>query len=226
MIHSEEDRRWLKGTDIILCPTGGGHVDVDRIRNAHQHDLEIVLPYLLIAPIWLNTSPLFPLARMILPAFAIVSISYTLLHMRIVNVHRYCKIVLSTLELCILIYMSVTSLIHYAWFVKIYILRIYILRNTFLYYISNLFTVYKWKIMICYEWKMLNKEMKINTVYVKNLLTSTNSYIIFIFPMICAYSICVKNIRLRVQYIYNNILWWQEINLVNKIIIGFFNQSF
>lgn len=68
--------------------------------------------------------------------------------------------------------------------------------------------------------------MKINTVYVKNLLSSTNSYIIFIFPMICAYSICVKNIRLRVQYIYNNILWWQEINLVNKIIIGFFNQSF
>ena len=114
MIHSEEDRRWLKGTDIILCPTGGGHVDVDRIRNAHQHDLEIVLPYLLIAPIWLNTSPLFPLARMILPAFAIVSISYTLLHMRIVNAHRYCKILLSTLELCILIYMSVTCLIHYA----------------------------------------------------------------------------------------------------------------
>lgn len=167
MIHSEEDRRWLKGTDIILCPTGGGHVDVDRIRNAHQHDLEIVLPYLLIAPIWLNTSPLFPLARMILPAFAIVSISYTLLHMRIVNVHRYCKIVLSTLELCILIYMSVTSLIHYAWFVKIYILRIYILRNTFLYYITySPFTnkklwfvmnekcwIKRWK-LILYMWKI------------------------------------------------------------------------
>lgn len=162
MIHSEEDRRWLKGTDIILCPTGGGHVDVDRIRNAHQHDLEIVVPYLLIAPIWLNTSPLFPLARMILPAFATVSISYTLLHMRIVNVHRYCKIVLSALELCLLIYMSVTSLIHYAWFVKIYTLR-----NTFSYYISKLSILYKWKAMIYWLWikKMLNEEVKI---YMKN----------------------------------------------------------
>ncbi|CAL7945887.1 unnamed protein product [Xylocopa violacea] len=114
VIHSEEDRVWLTGPGIILCPTGGGHEDVDRIRSAHRHDLETVLPYLLITPIWLSTSPLFPLARIIPPCFAIVSISYTLLHMKIVDGHRYCKTALSALELCILIYMSAAAAFHYA----------------------------------------------------------------------------------------------------------------
>ncbi|OAD59455.1 hypothetical protein WN48_09093, partial [Eufriesea mexicana] len=114
VIHSEEDRMWLKGSDIILCPTAGGHEDVDRIRSAHQHDLETVLPYLLITPIWLSTSPLFPLARMILPGFAVVSILYTLVHTKIVNAHGYCKTILSTFQLCVIIYMSVVSILYYA----------------------------------------------------------------------------------------------------------------
>lgn len=114
VIHSEEDRMWLASTDIILCPTGGGHEDVVRIRNAHQHDLGIVIPYLLIAPIWLTTSPLFPMARLILPAFAVVSILRTLLHIKFVDLHRYCITILSISELCILIYMSVVSAFYYA----------------------------------------------------------------------------------------------------------------
>ncbi|XP_043518204.1 uncharacterized protein LOC122532997 [Frieseomelitta varia] len=114
VIHSEEDKIWLEGSDVILCPTGGGHEDVDRIRSAHQYDLATVLPYLLITPIWLTTSPLFPLVRMILPGFAIISISHTLLQMKIVNVHRYCGTILSLSELCILIYMSAVSAFYYA----------------------------------------------------------------------------------------------------------------
>lgn len=114
VIHSEEDKIWLEGSDVILCATEGGHEDVDRIRSAHQYDLATVLPYLLITPIWLTTSPLFPVVRMILPGFAVVSISHTLLQMRIVNVHRYCRTILSLLELCILIYMSAVSAFHYA----------------------------------------------------------------------------------------------------------------
>ncbi|XP_012238793.1 uncharacterized protein LOC100742467 [Bombus impatiens] len=114
VIHSEEDKMWLASTDIILCPTGGGHEDVVRIRNAHQHDLGIVIPYLLIAPIWLTTSPLFPMARLILPAFAVVSILRTLLHIKFVDLHRYCITILSISELCILIYMSVVSAFYYA----------------------------------------------------------------------------------------------------------------
>ncbi|CAK9800320.1 hypothetical protein ANTPLA_LOCUS2378 [Anthophora plagiata] len=114
VIHSEEDRMWLKGPDVILCPNGGGHEDVDRIRSAHRHDLETVLPYLLITPIWLSTSPLFPVARAILPSFAIVSVSYTILHMKIVNLHDYCKTILSVLQYSVLIYMSAVSVVHYA----------------------------------------------------------------------------------------------------------------
>ncbi|KZC04136.1 PREDICTED: uncharacterized protein LOC107185802 [Dufourea novaeangliae] len=113
VIHSEVDRMWMKGPNIILCPTGGGHEDVDRIRSAHQHDLGTVLPYLLIAPIWLCTSPVFPVARTILPCFAIVSILYTLVHMEIVSLPRYCKTILSASELCILISMSGMSVLHY-----------------------------------------------------------------------------------------------------------------
>ena len=114
VIHSEEDRMWMKGPNVILCHTGGGHEDVDRIRSAHRHDLETLLPYLLIMPIWLYTSPSFPLARTILPCFAIVSILYTLLHMRIVNPHRYCKTILSALEFCTLASVSAMSVHHYA----------------------------------------------------------------------------------------------------------------
>ncbi|XP_017883226.1 prostaglandin E synthase-like [Ceratina calcarata] len=114
VIHSEEDRMWFNGPDVILCPTGGGHEDVDRIRSAHRHDLETVLTYLLITPIWLSTSPSFPLARLILPCFAIVSVSRTLLHMKTVNLHRSCKTILSALEYSILIYMSVEAALHYA----------------------------------------------------------------------------------------------------------------
>ncbi|XP_076632285.1 prostaglandin E synthase [Colletes latitarsis] len=119
VIHSEEDRMWMKGPDIIFCPTGGGHEDVDRIRSAHRHDLGTVLPFLLIAPIWLSASPLYPVARSILPCFATVNVSYTLVHMEIVNVHRHCKMILSAVELCILICMSAMSVLHYAnalWF--------------------------------------------------------------------------------------------------------------
>lgn len=105
---------WLSGPDVILCPSGGGHEDVDRIRSAHRHDLETVLTYLLITPIWLSTSPSFPVARLIPPCFAIVSISRTLLHVKIVDLHRYCKTILSAVEFSILVYMSVESALHYA----------------------------------------------------------------------------------------------------------------
>ncbi|XP_076221195.1 uncharacterized protein LOC143174276 [Nomia melanderi] len=111
VIHSEEDRMWMKGPNIILCPTGGGHEDVDRIRSAHQHDLGTVLAYLLITPIWLCMSPLFPVARMILPCFAIVNILYTLAHMEIGGRHRYCKTILSAFELCILIFVSAMTML-------------------------------------------------------------------------------------------------------------------
>ncbi|XP_053974343.1 prostaglandin E synthase-like [Hylaeus volcanicus] len=114
VIHSEEDRVWMKGPDVILCPTGGGHEEVDRIRSAHRHDLETVLPFLLIAPIWLCTSPLFPVARSILSCFAFVSVLYTLMHMKIVNAPRKWKTIFSAVELCILIYMSSVSVLHYA----------------------------------------------------------------------------------------------------------------
>ena len=118
VIHSEEDKIWFEGSDIILCPTGDGHKDVKRIRSVHQYNLVTVLSYLLITPIWLTTSPLFPVARMILPGFAIVNISHTLLQMKIVNVHRYWRAIVTAIlplsELCTLIYMSAVSAFYYA----------------------------------------------------------------------------------------------------------------
>lgn len=104
----------MKGPNPILCPTGGGHEDLDRIRSAHRHDLETVLPYLLITPIWLNTSPMCPVAKTIPRCFAILSVSYTLMHMEIVNVPRYCKTILFALEACILIFMSAVCALYYS----------------------------------------------------------------------------------------------------------------
>lgn len=52
VIHSEEDKQWMEGSDIILNPSGGGHPEVDRIRSAHHSNLEATLLFTIIFPLW------------------------------------------------------------------------------------------------------------------------------------------------------------------------------
>ncbi|KAK2582155.1 hypothetical protein KPH14_004514 [Odynerus spinipes] len=83
VIHSEEDSIWMKGGHVILCPSGGGHPAVDRIRSAHYNDLAIVLPYLLIVPIWLTTLPSFLTARTLMLCFATSNVLSTLMQLEV-----------------------------------------------------------------------------------------------------------------------------------------------
>ncbi|XP_066583006.1 prostaglandin E synthase-like [Prorops nasuta] len=113
VIHSEEDRMWFKGSDnITLCPSGGGDPEVDRIRSAHRVDLEIVLPYLLIAPIYLYFETNLPLARLLMPIFATTSIFYTLSHMDIIPVKAGSKTALYMIKLLVPVYMCAVCMIN------------------------------------------------------------------------------------------------------------------
>ncbi|KAK1127264.1 hypothetical protein K0M31_003808 [Melipona bicolor] len=116
VIHSEEDRVWFENSDVTLSSTGDGHVDLDRIRSMHRYDLATVLPYLLITPIWLITSPSIVAVRTILPCFTIINLSHTLLYTKptIDIKRRYCMTILSLMQFCILFYMSVVSTLYYA----------------------------------------------------------------------------------------------------------------
>ncbi|XP_043499818.1 uncharacterized protein LOC122522647 [Polistes fuscatus] len=113
VIHSEEDRMWMKGNHVILCPSGGGHPAVDRIRSAHYNDLAIVLPYLLIVPIWLDTSPSFFPARAIMLCFAISNIFSTLMHLEIVETPNICRILSQACCTSILVYICISCMARY-----------------------------------------------------------------------------------------------------------------
>ncbi|XP_047370825.1 uncharacterized protein LOC124957695 isoform X1 [Vespa velutina] len=113
VIHSEEDRIWMKGNQVIMCPNGGGHPAVDRIRSAHYNDLAIVLPYLLIVPIWLNTSPCFFSARTIMLIFAISNILSTLMHLEIIEAPNLYHIVCRICCTAILMYICLSCMVRY-----------------------------------------------------------------------------------------------------------------
>lgn len=104
VIHSEEDSIWMKGSNVILCPNGGGHPAVDRVRSAHYNDIAIVLPYLLVVPIWLNTLPSFFMARTIMLCFATSNLLSTLMHLEVLEAPDMCRIISRACSYTILAY--------------------------------------------------------------------------------------------------------------------------
>jgi len=114
VIHSEEDRMWMvKKPKIILCPTGNGHPDVTRIRSAHRKDLETILPFLLITPLWLNVETCNSTVKILIPAFSVINILYTLVYMKLIKMSALWKFYFSISLYCILTYICAIAALRY-----------------------------------------------------------------------------------------------------------------
>lgn len=118
VIHSNEDAMWMtKKADIILCPTGDGHPDVIRIRNAHRHDIETVLPFLVFTPLWLNVETCNLTVRVLIPGFALASILYTLVYMQLLRLSVLWKLSLFITLYCILTFICTIAAVKYSSFI-------------------------------------------------------------------------------------------------------------
>ncbi|XP_050461737.1 uncharacterized protein LOC126856861 [Cataglyphis hispanica] len=114
VIHSEEDRMWMKKkSNIILHPAGNGHLDVIRIRSAHRKDLETVLPFIVFTPFWLNVETCNSTVKILIPSFALISILYTLVHMQLLRMFTSWKFYLSMTLYLILTYICAIAAVRY-----------------------------------------------------------------------------------------------------------------
>ncbi|XP_012264227.2 prostaglandin E synthase-like [Athalia rosae] len=114
VIHSESDRIFVAEPGVILDPTGGGHPDIDRIRSVHRSDLEIVLPFLIITLIWLETSVPPSAVKSVLRWFTFSRICHSLFYMEIIIVHQLIKIFISVLSYALVTYVAVSCILFYA----------------------------------------------------------------------------------------------------------------
>lgn len=103
----------IKKEKIILCPTGNGHPDVVRIRSAHRKDLETVFPFLLITPLWLNVETCNSTVRILIPAFSMISIMYTVVHMKLIKLSAPWKFYLHKSLYIILTYICAMTALRY-----------------------------------------------------------------------------------------------------------------
>ncbi|KAG5309412.1 PTGES synthase, partial [Acromyrmex charruanus] len=118
VIHSNEDAMWMtKKADILFCPTGDGHPDVIRIRHAHRHDIETVLPFLVFTPLWLNVETCNLTVRILIPGFALVSILYTLVYMQLLQLSVLWKLSLFITLYCILTFICTIAAVKYSIFI-------------------------------------------------------------------------------------------------------------
>ncbi|XP_014479835.1 PREDICTED: uncharacterized protein LOC106747073 [Dinoponera quadriceps] len=120
VIHSEEDRIWMLKPDVILCPTGDGHPDVIRIRSAHRKDLETILIFLVFSPLWLNIETCISTVKILIPSFSLSSIFYTILHMQLLQMPPFYKVVLSTTMFLILTYICALATVRYIFIIAEY----------------------------------------------------------------------------------------------------------
>lgn len=103
---------WLKNRDVRLHANGGGHPEVDRIRSGHYNDLAIVIPYMIIALFWLNTSPSSATASVALRAFPIFKIVDAALYLRLVDPSHVFRRVCLGICYSVVLYMAVTCLLY------------------------------------------------------------------------------------------------------------------
>jgi len=73
-----EDASGLKGKVTLDDP------DVERVRRAHQNDLEKVLPFLVLCPLYLSTGPSVWLATQLIRAFAAARVLHTVVYINVV----------------------------------------------------------------------------------------------------------------------------------------------
>jgi len=60
------------------------HPDVERVRRAHLNDLENVLPFLILCPLYLSTGPSVWLATQLIRAFAAARVLHTIVYINVV----------------------------------------------------------------------------------------------------------------------------------------------
>ncbi|KAF7994181.1 hypothetical protein HCN44_011450 [Aphidius gifuensis] len=112
-IHSDEDKKWIKNKNVELHIDGGGHPDLDHIRSAHFTDLKTMMPYLLIAPIWLTTSPTHFSANIILRIFPICKLIDTILYMKLNKNLTAVPAIFLTVCYVVIFYIGTSTLLHY-----------------------------------------------------------------------------------------------------------------
>ncbi|XP_034944483.1 uncharacterized protein [Chelonus insularis] len=112
-IHSEEDHMWMDDKNLPLYPCGGGHPDVDRIRVAHYHDLNMVMTFALIIPLWLHTSPKYQTASILLRLFPIMKIMQTIAFTIVKELNFIFLLISDVICYSILLYMTVNSILFY-----------------------------------------------------------------------------------------------------------------
>ncbi|XP_011304038.1 prostaglandin E synthase-like [Fopius arisanus] len=111
-IHSEEDRRWIENSNVTLHPSGDGHPSVDRLRNAHFNDLKIILPFLLMTPIWLTTSPHPVIGKLFIRVFSMCKIFHTLFSINLIATPA--STILITICYGILCYIGISLFLFYS----------------------------------------------------------------------------------------------------------------
>lgn len=97
---------WMEEPNIILCTSGGGHTDVDRIRSVHFHDLKTIMSFLLLIPLWFTTSPSYTLANTIIRLYSISKILDSIISMNLINLPAFISLAIRDVCYGILLYMS------------------------------------------------------------------------------------------------------------------------
>lgn len=99
---------WLENPAVDLHPNGGGHPDVERIRSAHFNDVKIILPFLLITPLWLMSSPSSFIAKTVIRTFSLCKLLHTVCYMDLIKAESL-ELILYIICYCLLLYVCGVS---------------------------------------------------------------------------------------------------------------------
>ena len=80
MFANPEDAKGAKGKVKF------DHPDVERVRRAHLNDLENVLPFLILCPLYLATGPAAATATTVIRVFAAARLLHTVVYLNMVSV--------------------------------------------------------------------------------------------------------------------------------------------
>ncbi|XP_043280026.1 uncharacterized protein [Venturia canescens] len=115
VIHSEEDKMWLKNPKTKITSNFCCHPEVRHLRSGHLRNLEMIMPYLLMTPIWLSTSPSRLVAKIILHSFPIFAITDSLLYMNLVETPKVLGNFTFVVCYSLIVYVTVSNLISSCW---------------------------------------------------------------------------------------------------------------
>ncbi|XP_043228046.1 microsomal glutathione S-transferase 1-like [Amphibalanus amphitrite] len=85
------------------------HPDVERVRRAHLNDLENVLPFLILCPLYLATGPAAATATTLIRVFAAARLLHTVVYLNVVP--QPSRVLCFTVGIVVTVYMCVQILL-------------------------------------------------------------------------------------------------------------------